>query len=211
MKWKWDPHLWKRSTKLLLAFVTAWPYVYLILFIGGILAATFFLSPSQGPGFCGEIGEAQLEQKIRNGELKELVVRPTEVLARNRRGSCEYRAWVPDEYSRREILRKAREVDANGSPLVPQISEEAAPRVSPIAVGGFIAVFAVHMLTIVLLLGLITIYIVLAIKNEQLDQTMKILWVVGLCMLTMITMPIYWYLYIWRKPKASERPLATSS
>jgi len=200
LRWNWDPRQWKRSTKLLLAFATAWPYVYLILFFGGILAVAFFLDPNQRAGFCGDIGEPSLEHKIRKGELRELVVRPTEILARNRSGTCEYRTWVPDEYTRKEIQRKARELDANGSPLVPQITQEEAPPVSPFAVVGFVAAFAVHMLTIVLLLGLITVYIVLAIKNQQLDQTMKIMWVVGLCMLTMIAMPVYWYMYVWRKP-----------
>lgn len=204
MKWSWEPRLWKRSTKLLLGFATAWPYVYVILFIGGVLAITLFLTPKRGAGSCGDISPGSLEYKIRNRELKELVVTPTEILSRNRAGTCQYRTWLPNENSQKEILRKARELDADGVPFVTQISEEAPPNASPIAVTGFVAVFALHMLTVVMVLGLIAIYIVLAIKNQQMDQTTKIGWVVGMCLVNMIAMPAYWYLYVWRQPSTPK-------
>ena len=204
MRSSWDPRLWKKSTKLLLGFATVWPHVYLLIFFGGAVAITFLLAPNREPGFCGDTGVVQLEQKIRNGELRELVVRPTEIRARNRSGTCEYRVVVRDEYERREILRKAREVGANGEPLVPQISTEDKPPVSPLAVAGFVAVFAVHMLTIVLLFLLVTIYIILVVRNEQFDQTTKIAWIVSFCLVTMIAFPVYWYLYVWREPAVAS-------
>ena len=204
MTWNWNPRRWKRSTKLLLGFATAWPYVYLILFFVAVLGITLFLKPNRLSGFCGDTGVAQLEQKIRNGEIRELVIKSTEILARSRSGNCEYRVAIRNEYQRRAILRAANELDANREPLVPRISHNDAPPVSPIAVVYFIVVFVAHMLTIVLLLGLITIYVVLAIKNEQFDQTMKIAWVVGFGLVTMVAMPVYYYLYVWRKPPVAS-------
>lgn len=203
MKQRWDASQWKKSTKLLLGLATAWPYIYLIFLVAGVLYATVFLDPSRRAGYCGGIDINQLERKIWNSELKELVVRPTEIVARNRTGPCEYRVAVSNEHSRREILRKARQLDANGVPLVPNISEEG---VSPLAMAGFIAVIVIHMLTIVVVLALIAIYVVLAVTNREFDQTKKIIWIVGLCMLTTITMPVYWYMYVWRKPTAASAP-----
>ena len=203
MKQGWDASQWKKSTKLLLGLATAWPYIYLIFLVAGVLYATVFLDPSRRAGYCGGIDVIQLERRISNGELKELVVRPTEIVAKSRTGTCEYRVAVSDEHSRREILRKARQLDADGVPLVPNISEEG---VSPMAVAGFIAMIVIHMLTIFVVLALIAIYVVLAVTNRQFDQTKKIIWVVGLCMLTTITMPVYWYMYVWRKPTAESAP-----
>ena len=33
-------------------------------------------------------------------------------------------------------------------------------------------------------------------------QTMKIVWALSLCLLTMLAMPVYWYLYVWKKTPA---------
>lgn len=112
----------------MLGVATAWPPVYLILFLIGVSAITIFLSPNRPSG----------------------------------------------------------------------------QEVSPFAVAGFVAVFAVHMLTIVLVFALIAIYVVLALNNEQLEQSKKIAWVVLLCLFTMVTMPLYWYMYVWRKPMAAS-------
>lgn len=202
MQPKSDPTTWKNSTRLLLGVVTVWPHFYLIFFVAGVFYITVFLDPSRRAGYCGGIDINQLEHKIWNGELNEIVVKPTEVVARSRSDTCEYRVAVSDEHARRQILREARKLDANGVPLVPKISEEG---VSPFAVVGFIAVFVIHMLTLVLVLALIAIYVVLAINNQQFDQTKKIIWVVAMCMLTMVAMPVYWYLHVWRKPSAVSR------
>jgi hypothetical protein len=47
-------------------------------------------------------------------------------------------------------------------------------------------------------MGLIPFYIVLVVKSDRLDETMRIVWVVLICMLGMFAMPVYWYLYVWR-------------
>jgi hypothetical protein len=54
-----------------------------------------------------------------------------------------------------------------------------------------------------LIMGLMPLYIILAVKSDRLDQNTRIVWVVLLCMMGMFAMPIYWYLYIWSKPRVS--------
>lgn len=211
MKRSWDPSLWKKSTKLLLGLATIWPHTYLLLFFVGLLSIWLFAVPNQvqRPGYCGTINPLELEQKIDKGELAELIVTPGEFIARNRPGTCEYRTPVIHEPTREKILQKARELDPNGVPRVAKIGSETKPDVSPAAISGFVALVLIHLFTIVLVLGLLAIYIILTVKNQRLDQTMRIVWVLLLALLTMFSMPLYWYWYVWRKPSEateSTRP-----
>jgi len=60
------------------------------------------------------------------------------------------------------------------------------------------------------MIGLMPLYIILAVKNEYIDQTMKIMWAVLICMVGIFAMPVYWYLYIWRnQPPAATLPKAS--
>src|SRR5260370_23537975 len=150
---------------------------------------------------CGDLDLIQLDRKIKNNELKQLTVRRDEIVAMDCAGRCEYHAWVSNESTREEILREARELDANGVQRVPKIDEQSSqPEVSPVFPIGFVALFAAHIFTIFLIMGLMPLYIVLAVKSDQHDQTMRIIWVVLICMMGMLAMPVYWYLYIWRAP-----------
>jgi hypothetical protein len=146
----------------------------------------------------------QLERKIQNGELKQLTVKPSEIVAFDRVGNREYHTEVTNESTRAEILTKAREHDANGEPRVARIEEETSQPASPRFPIGIIALFGAHILTIFLIMGLLPLYIILAVKRDRLDQTMKIIWVVLICMVGMFAMPVYWYLYIWREPPVSQ-------
>jgi hypothetical protein len=65
---------------------------------------------------------------------------------------------------------------------------------------GFIAFFVLHMLTIMDTLGLMVFYIIRVFKTEQLDQNMKIMWMLLLFFMGMMAQPVFWYLYIWRDP-----------
>jgi hypothetical protein len=64
---------------------------------------------------------------------------------------------------------------------------------------GFLSFFAVHLLTILLSVGLMAFYIVRVFKTP-LDQAMKIMWTILICMYGVFAMPVFWYLYIWREP-----------
>jgi hypothetical protein len=162
-------------------------------------------------GNCGDLDLIQLSEKIENGELKQLTLRSDEIVATDRTGNCVYHTSVRSEHTRAEILRQARETDGTGSPRVPKVEEETSQR-APLAFPvGFIALFAVHMLTILLIMALMPLYIVLAVKSDRLDQTTRIIWVVLLCMMGMLAMPAYWYLYIWREPPVNPESTANST
>jgi hypothetical protein len=155
---------------------------------------------------CGDLDLIQLDRKIKNGELKQLTVRREEITAMDRDGKCEYSTYVSNESTRDEILKEAREPDANGVPRVPKIEEKGAERqLAPAAFSfGFLGIFVLHLFTILLMIALMPFYIILAVKNELLDQSMRIIWVVLLCTLGLLANPVYWYLYVWRKPGSNE-------
>jgi hypothetical protein len=149
---------------------------------------------------CGSADLLQLDRKIKNGEIKKLIVRPRELEAWDRSGDCKFVVIVTNESTKHEILDSAREI-VNGQPRVEKIEEETARADDvPIFVPmGFVALMGVHMLTILLMFLLMPLYIVFAVKNDQLDQTMRIIWVVLFCTVGVFANPVYWYLYVWRK------------
>lgn len=203
MQWKWDPKEWKRSTKVVLGLVTIWPVIYMALFMVGIFSFMLLMPLAQDRSGrdCGTLDLLQLIQKIQNNEIKELTMSRNEIVAKDRIGICEYRTWVTNQHSRDEVLREAKVITENG-PRVPKIDEDSAePRISAVFSIGFAALFAAHMLTILITIGLMPLYIVLVVKNEGLDQTNRIVWVILMCMLGMFASPVYWYLYIWRQPR----------
>ena len=53
---------------------------------------------------------------------------------------------------------------------------------------------------------LAALYVILAVKSDRLDQTTRIIWIVLLCMMGMLAMPVYWYLYIWRDAPPASVP-----
>ena len=165
----------------------------------------FLFTPFEGQSNRNsqEIDLIQLERKIQAGELKQLTVKPREFIAVDRETDREYHTYVTNASTRSEVLAKAQEHDAKGQPHVAKIEEKAdepPPAALPI---GFAALFGAHILTIFLIMGLMPLYIILAVKSDRLDQSMRIIWVVLICMLGFFAMPVYWYLYVWRKPPAS--------
>jgi len=66
----------------------------------------------------------------------------------------------------------------------------------------FFIIFPIHMLTMIVVVALEVFYIVNVFRNDRVNKDMKVLWAIVLFMGNMIAMPIYWFLYIWREPKA---------
>lgn len=66
----------------------------------------------------------------------------------------------------------------------------------------FIVLFVLHGLTMLWLIGLLVFYIANVFRNDRVQKDMKVLWALVLFMGSMISMPIYWYLYVWREPAA---------
>lgn len=207
MTWNWDASSWKKSTKVLLGAATIWPIIYIPLFVILIFSTVFlgggFSEPAQR---SSRLDLIQLERKIQNREIRELRVTATQIRALDHNGRW-FETSVDSEATREEIVRQAREVDSTQTPRVQKIDENTSePEVSPFFPIGFAAFFAVHMFTILLLFVLMPLYIILAVKNERLDQNMRIIWVVLACTLGYFANPVYWYLYVWRTPPASSPP-----
>jgi hypothetical protein len=116
---------------------------------------------------------------------------------------------VSEDSTRQQIISDAREI-VNGQPRVEVIGENTSePDEPPFFVPlGFGMFMLVHLLTMLLMMGLMPLYIILAIKNEGLDQTMRIVWVVLACTIGMFANIVYWYLHIWRKSPKTRVPPA---
>ena len=115
------------------------------------------------------------------------------------RAGREFETYVSNESTRDEMLRQAKEPGADGAPRVAKIEEDTSePSVSKFVPLGFGVLMIVHLGTILISFALMPLYIILAVKNEQLDQTARIIWVVLFCTVGMFTMPVYWFLNIWR-------------
>jgi hypothetical protein len=152
----------------------------------------------------------QLERKIQNGEIKELRIQENRIEATDRNGST-YAITATNDSTRDEILNQARKADVNGRPAVERVEENtSASPVNPIFPAGFVVLFGAHMLKILLSLALMPLYIILAVKDERHDETTRIIWVVLIATLGMLAMPVYWYLYIWRKQSEPTTPTETA-
>jgi ATP-dependent Zn protease len=195
----------KKSTKIWLGIATIWPVVYMLLFFVAIISFMIFLPfAQQGANRNAQsIDLIQLEQKIKNNELKSLRIRGNEIVAIDRLNGEQFDAQVTNERTRNEIIRQARERDASGKPRVERIDEESDPSLPTLLPVGFIGLFVVHFFTILLVMALMAFYIVQVVRTDRLDQTMKILWTVLICMIAIGAMPVYWYLYVWREPPAA--------
>jgi hypothetical protein len=201
LNWNWDPATWKKPPKLVLGLLTIWPILYiplfLILIFSGMFLGILFGEPSQP---SSRLDLIQLERKIQNGEIKELKAFSREIRATDRYGR-HFETTVDNQTTREEIIRQARELDSNQRPRVEKIEENASePQGNPIFPAGFMLVFVLHMFTILLSFLLMPLYIILAVKNERLDQTMRIVWVVLACTVGMFSNIVYWYQHIWRRP-----------
>lgn len=59
-------------------------------------------------------------------------------------------------------------------------------------------IIPLHILTMLWMIGLTVFYMVNVFRNDRVNKDMKVLWAVVLFMGSIVAMPIYWYLYIWR-------------
>ena len=67
-------------------------------------------------------------------------------------------------------------------------------------------IIPLHLLSMLLIMGLTVFYIVNVFRNDRVNKDMKVLWAVVLFMGSLLAMPIYWYLYIWRDaPEALQQ------
>jgi hypothetical protein len=149
----------------------------------------------------------QLEKKIQAGEIRELQITSDEIQSIDRDGLSFY-TDISNASTRDEIIRQSRETGLDGRARVDKIDENTSrPRVSPALPLAFFVLFLCHMLTILLMFVLMPLYIILPLKNQRLDQNMRIVWVVLACTMGMFSDPVYWYNHVWRTPPGSQSPI----
>ena len=66
----------------------------------------------------------------------------------------------------------------------------------------FVAIFALHLLTMLIIMALTVFYMVNVFKNDRVEKDKKVLWAIVIFMGNVIAMPIYWYLYFWKSQPA---------
>ncbi len=76
-----------------------------------------------------------------------------------------------------------------------------APPVPP-SMDAFFTLFGLHLFTMVLTGALIALYVVHLFRTPRVAADKKVLWAVVLFMANVIAMPVYWYVYIWRRAPA---------
>ena len=214
MSWSWDSSSWRKSSKILLLLATIWPFIYMFLFFG-LFITIFWIaidSESHGRQNCGNLDALQLDEKIKAGQISELRVEGSDFFAVDRTSGCMYRAFIINESSRSQLLTDAREVVDN-RPRVDKVEQKPAREMpeNPFAALGGVAfglLTTLHLVTMILMMAQMPFYVVLAVKNERLDQTTRIIWIVILAVMSALAAPVYWYLYIWRKPISNSPPLA---
>lgn len=67
-------------------------------------------------------------------------------------------------------------------------------------------IFPLHFFTMFEIFVLIAIYMFFLFKTDVVPQDKKALWAVVLFLGNIISMPIFWYLYVWKKLKEGEKP-----
>src|SRR5256885_601496 len=102
---------------------TARQIIFWLLIIAGALLIYKLVNP--GSKNIQNIDLVQLDEKIKAGQLKELIVKQTETVAIDKDGNnVEYHAQLTNEQTKNDTLKAARGPNAEGKPLVPKVSDE---------------------------------------------------------------------------------------
>ena len=70
------------------------------------------------------------------------------------------------------------------------------------AVTMFQSIFVLHILAMLIMMVILAIYAIHLVKNKYLKDEMRIVWAILLFFGNMITMPVYWYMHIWKEPQS---------
>ena len=201
-----------KPSRLLLGLVTILPTIYVVVLVVSIFSLTAEESATQQSqqnqneklyaGNVIDVGE--LEEKINNSELRELRLTRDEITASGRDGGT-YLVRTSDGRVRARIISEGEALDVNRNPRVPVIDDasESDVDISRMMLEGPPALFPLHGLAAVLMLGLMAYYIALIFRNPLLSQPMTVIWVILICVLSVWVMPIYWLAYVWRDSNAS--------
>jgi cell division protease FtsH len=102
---------------------TARQIIFWLLIIAGALLIYKLVNP--GSKNTQNIDLVQLDQKIRSGQLKALVVKQNEAVGVDRDTGMEYHVQLTNETAKNDLLKAGRELDANGKARVEKVEDEA--------------------------------------------------------------------------------------
>jgi hypothetical protein len=208
-----EPRNWRTLTKLLLAFITVWPIIYIALFVSIVFSGLLYgVLDQRHKAKLTSLDVTQLEKKIENGEIIELRINGSEVEAIDAHGQ-NYEMLVSNPATRRELIRQAEQLDSYNFPRVPKIdlNSSRSPSAETLLPIGFGVLFLLHVMTMILLVLLMIFYLVVALKDERHDQTARIIWIILIVMMGVLADLVYWYLYIWREPRPAAAPVPAGS
>src|SRR6266403_4186912 len=101
---------------------TARQIIFWVLIIAGALLIYKLVNP--GSKNTANIDLVQLYQKIKAGQLKELVVKANEAVATEKENTTEYHAQLTNEQTKNDVLRASLELSSDGkTSLVPKVSD----------------------------------------------------------------------------------------
>jgi hypothetical protein len=75
------------------------------------------------------------------------------------------------------------------------------PFMSMMAMSYLEYVFPLMIFFLLFYVGLEIFYIVQIVQNNLLDTEKKLLWIAVIITINAISMPLYWYFHIWKRPK----------
>jgi hypothetical protein len=70
----------------------------------------------------------------------------------------------------------------------------------------FLVLMLAHVGTMFVMIGLLIFYIVHVFKNPAITGDRRALWAVVLFLGGIVAMPVYWFLYVWRRPDVAIAP-----
>ncbi|MBN1303075.1 MAG: hypothetical protein JXA13_01470 [Anaerolineales bacterium] len=87
---------------------------------------------------------------------------------------------------------------AAGLSLGPLLADAAGMEVPLFSMVPFMAVFPLHLCTICIQFALLAFYLAHVIKNTEADETVRIILGIGNFYMPFLSMPVYYYAFIWR-------------
>lgn len=73
----------------------------------------------------------------------------------------------------------------------------------------FLFIIPLHLLTMLEIFALMIFYVIYLFKTDAVPQDKKALWAAVILLGGMVSMPVFWYLYVWRQTsRSSPEPLA---
>jgi predicted permease len=72
------------------------------------------------------------------------------------------------------------------------------------------ALFGLHCVVMFWMVLLLVAYLRHLYKNDRVPESKRMFWVLALCFGNILTMPVYWYLFVWKENSQSSVEVASA-